>query len=311
MHLAVLLWGFTGILGRLITLSAPVMVWYRMGLTALFIGIIISYRKLWQKLERKDVKKVIGIGLLFAVHWVAFYASIKLANASIALVCLSTASVFTAVLDPVINKKKINPIEIGLSLIAILGVYCIYIMYPAEEELNPKHQAMIDFPLGLGLGIIASIISAIFTVFNKPLAGKYEPRLLVFYEMLVGFIFLSLAAPLYIQQNPSEELIPLGWNILWVFCLVYFCTVLGQSLAMTALKQLSTFTVTFSVNLEPVYGIILAFIFFDEQEQLSAGFYLGMGLIALSVLLQVMLLIRNSKKQKIPVKITEAKKSIR
>ncbi|RQO30503.1 EamA family transporter [Taibaiella sp. KBW10] len=301
MHLAVLLWGFTGILGRVITLSAPVLVWYRMGLTALFIGIILSYRKLWQKLERKDVKKVVGIGLLYAIHWVAFYASIKLANASIALVCLSTASVFTAVLDPILNKKKINPLEIGLSLIAILGVYCIYVMYPAEDELKPDKKAMLDFPLGLALGILASVISAIFTVFNKPLAGKYEPRLLVFYEMMIGFIFLTIVAPLYIYQNPAEPLIPFNWDIIWIFCLVYFCTVLGQSLAMTALKDLSTFTVTFSVNLEPVYGIILAFIFFDEQEQLSAGFYIGMGLIALSVLLQVSLLIRNSRKQKVLV----------
>lgn len=298
MHLAVLLWGFTGILGRLITLSAPVLVWYRMGLTALFIGIILSYRKLWQKISAPDLKKIIGIGLLFAVHWVAFYASIKLANASIALVCLSTASVFTAVLDPVLNRKKINPLEIGLSLIAILGVYFIYAMYPAAEGALPAKNAMLNFPLGLGLGILASVISAIFTVFNKPLTSKYEPRLLVFYEMLTGFVFLTLLAPWYLYQYPAEKMVPYDWDILWIFCLVYFCTVLGQSLAMSALKHLSTFTVTFSVNLEPVYGIILAFIFFKEHEQLSTGFYVGMGLIALSVLLQVTLLIRNSRKQK-------------
>jgi drug/metabolite transporter (DMT)-like permease len=298
MHLAVLLWGFTGILGRLITLSAPVLVWYRMGLTALFIGIILSYRKLWQKVSAVDMRKIIGIGLLFAVHWVAFYASIKLANASIALVCLSTASVFTAVLDPLLNRKKINPLEVGLSLIAILGVYFIYAMYPAEESNPAAVHTMENFPLGLGLGILASVISAIFTVFNKPLTSKYEPRLLVFYEMLTGFIFLTLLAPLYLYQYPGEKVLPMDWDIVWIFCLVYFCTVVGQSLAMSALKHLSTFTVTFSVNLEPVYGIILAFIFFKEHEQLSGGFYVGMGLIALSVLLQVTLLIRNSRKQK-------------
>lgn len=293
MHLAVLFWGFTGVLGKLIELSAPVLVWYRMGLTALILAIIIQYRNLWVKLSKRDLIQVVGIGLLFAVHWVAFYASIKLANASIALVCLSTASVFTAVIDPLLNRRGINPLEIGLSLIAILGVYLIYALQ------NPAQQAsMVNFPLGLLLGIAASIISAIFTVFNKPLTQRYPPRLLVFYEMLVGFLILSLAAPFYLNQNPGERILTIDWEILWMFCLVYFCTVLGQSLAMSALKELSTFTATFTVNLEPVYGVIIAFLVFQEQKEVGSGFFIGVGVIALSVLLQTFLVIKNGRKQK-------------
>lgn len=293
MHLAVLLWGFTGVLGKLISLSAPVLVWYRMGLTALFLAIIIQYRHLWQKVSRKDMWRIVGIGLLFAIHWVMFYASIKLANASIALVCLSTASVFTAVIDPLLNRKKINPVEIGLSIIAIIGVYLIYALQGQEAQHN-----MINFSLGLALGIGASIISAVFTVFNKPLTSKYEPRILVFYEMLTGFLFLSLLGPLYIFKNPEEPLLLQNMDIVWVLCLVYFCTVLGQSLAMSALRQLSSFTVSFTVNLEPLYGIIFAFVFLSEHKEVNWGFYAGVGVITLSVLLQTFLMIRNGRKLK-------------
>lgn len=293
MHLAVLLWGFTGVLGKLITLSAPVLVWYRMGLTALFLAIILQYRHLWQRVSARDMLRLVGIGILFAVHWVMFYAAIKLANASVALVCLSTASVFTAVIDPLLNRKRIDPMEIILSLIAIIGVYLIYVLRSEKEG-----EAMVNFPLGLLLGILASVISAIFTVFNKPLTQKYEPRILVFYEMLMGFLFLSVLAPFYIFYNSEEPLLAVDWDILWLFCLVYFCTVLGQSLAMSALKQLSSFTVTFTVNLEPLYGIAFAFLFLHEHKEVNWGFYTGVGVIALSVLLQTILMIRNGRRAK-------------
>jgi drug/metabolite transporter (DMT)-like permease len=293
MHLAVFFWGFTGILGKLISLSAPVLVWYRMGFTALFIAVIIQYRKQWQKIVGRDMWRIIGIGLLFAIHWVMFYAAIKLANSSIALICLSTASVFTALIDPLVNKRKINLIEIALSIIAIVGVYLIYALQGEKEQ-----QKMVNFPLGLLLAVLAAIISAIFTVFNKPLTNKYEPRLLVFYEMLTGFVFLSVLAPMYLFKFPEEPLLAKDWDILWVFCLVYFCTVLGQSLAMSALKHLSTFTVTFTVNLEPLYGIAFAFILFNEHKELGWGFYAGVACIALSVLLQTFFMIRSSKRAK-------------
>ncbi|HTO15104.1 MAG TPA: DMT family transporter [Edaphocola sp.] len=293
MHIAVLLWGFTGVLGKVISLSAPVLVWYRMGLTALFIAIIIHYRKLWQKILKPDLKKLILIGLLFSIHWVMFYSAIKLANASIALICLSTSSVFTAVIEPLSTGKRINPREIGLSLIAIFGVYLIY-------ALKDEHTIgqMVNFPLGLLLGLIASVLSAVFTVLNKPLTRKYEPRLLVFYEMMIGFIFLTIVAPFYISNNPGEPLLMQGWDIVWILCLVYFCTVLGQILAMNALKNLSSFTVTFMVNLEPLYGILLAFLLLNEHKEANLGFYLGVSVIGFSVLLQSFIIVRQSKKNK-------------
>lgn len=293
MHLAVLLWGFTGVLGRAISLSAPVLVWYRMLLAAIILGFILIFRKKWQPIAKKDILKLIGIGVLVAVHWLCFYGSIKLANTSIAVVCLATASVFIAVLEPVINKGKIKANELALGLLALVGMLCIYLLHP-EEDVHPAH-VMINFKLGLVLGLIAAVISAVFTIFNKPLAEKYSARPLVFWEMLSGFAFLSLFLPFYLKQMPQESFLPAGWDYLWLLLLGYCCTVWGQSLAMSALKQLSAFTTAISVNLEPVYAILLAFIIFQENQELGYGFYVGMSLIFSSVALQIFLSIREGR----------------
>jgi len=294
-HLAVLLWGFTGILGKAISLTAPVLVWYRMLITAVILAIIITRRSEWIKIIRKDMIRIVGIGMMYAVHWVAFYASIKYANASIAMVCLATASVFTALLDPLVNKGKFNFVEIFLSFIAVTGVYCIYALQP---HLSGSENGMVNFKFGLILGVIASIISAIFTVLNKPLAEKYPARTLVFYEMTTGFSFLCLIAPYYIYTHPTEVLLPQGMDYYWIFLLSYCCTVWGQSLAMSALKKLSAFTITLSVNLEPVYGIILAFLIFKENKQLGYGFYVGMAFIFMSLVMQVIIILFKNKAAK-------------
>lgn len=286
-HLAVLLWGFTGILGKAISLPAPVLVWYRMLLSAVVLAIILTYRGDWRAIVKKDMLRIVTIGMLFAVHWVSFYASIKYANASIAMVCLATASAFTSFIDPILNKGKFNYQEIFLSLIAVTGVYCIYALQPQDAANTAQ---MPDFKLGVILGVLASILSAIFTVLNKPLASKYQPRTLVFYEMAIGFLFLSCIAPFYLLQQPvSIPLLPQGWDYVWLFILSYCCTVWAQSLSMAALKNLSAFTVTLSVNLEPVYGIILAFLIFKENTQLGYGFYIGMSFIFLSLVLQIVI----------------------
>jgi drug/metabolite transporter (DMT)-like permease len=292
-HLAVLLWGFTGVLGRAISVGPMVLVWYRMLITALIIGIIISYRREWVKIDKEDRGRILGIGIMYAIHWVAFYAAIKFANASIGMVCLATSSLFTAILDPLMKRRSINRIELLLSLIAMGGVACIYIL-----QDDAKGEPMRKFELGIVLAVAAAIISAIFTVLNKPLAGKYQPRNLVFYEMSAGFLFLSLLAPFFLMLEPDAELLPQGLDYLWIFLLSYCCTVWGQNLAMSALKKLSPFTITLSVNVEPIYGVLLAFLIYQENKQLGLGFYLGMTLIFISLALQVGTVMRRSRRVK-------------
>jgi len=289
LHAAVLLWGFTGVLGRAISLDAPVLVWYRMLLTALFMAGILTYRRQWTPVSRKDMVQLILVGCLMGLHWVAFYGAIKFANASIALVCLSTASVFTSLLDPFVNKGKYDYREVLLGLLALAGVYFIY-----------QFQQL--YGLGIVFGVIAAILSSVFTVLNKRVAHKYPARTMVFYEMTTGWLFITLLLPLQFIYLPQTRFFPTATNLfgeqfwqndwLWLVVLSLCCTVWAQSLALTALKKLSSFTVTLSVNLEPVYGMLLAFFFYHENKDLSSGFFVGMGLILLSVVLQMARLLR-------------------
>lgn len=297
LHLAVFLWGFTGVLGRAITLDAAVLVWWRVLLTALFVAFFLTLRRQWVKVERKDFSRLIAVGSLMAIHWVAFYGSIKASNASVALICLSTASVFTAVLDPLVNKSKFDKWEVGIGVIALAGVWLIY-------------RAQLAFGWGILLGVIAAILSAVFTVLNKPISTKYPARTVVFWEMTTGVVLLSALLPfvadaLHIERwwprQASTEICttasdfwagaktflaaPNDW--LWLILLSLCCTVWAQSLAVSALRKLSSFTVTLSVNLEPLYGMALAFFLFNEAQELTAGFAWGVGLIFLSVVLQM------------------------
>jgi len=289
MHVAVLLWGFTGVLGRAISLDAPVLVWYRMLLTALFMAVLLFYRRQWVRIVPRDMLRLVAVGCLMGLHWVAFYGAIKYANISIALVCLSTASVFTSLLDPIVNKGKFNFKELLLGLLALAGVYFIY-----------QFQQL--FGLGILFGVIAAILSSVFTVLNKSVAHKYPSRTMVFYEMTTGWVFITLLLPLQFYFFPQTRFLPHVTNLLgpawagndwlWLVILSLCCTVWAQSLALNALKKLSSFTVTLSVNLEPVYGIVLAFLCYKENRQLQSGFFIGMGLILLSVILQVVMLLR-------------------
>lgn len=298
MHLAVLLWGFTGVLGRAISLDAPVLVWHRMWMTALFMAVILSVRKQWVNIEKRDFVQLALVGLLMGLHWVAFYGSIKFANISIALVCLSTASIFTSLLDPFVNKSKHDLKELMLGSLAFVGVYLIY-----------RFQQF--YGLGILFGVLAAVLSSVFTVLNKRIASKYPARTMVFYEMATGWVFISALLPIVFYYLPQTRMAPYSDNLLgttwwhndwlWLVVLSLCCTVWAQSLALNALKRLSSFTATLSVNLEPVYGILLAFLFYNENKEiifdqrtqgLNWGFISGMSLILLSVVLQMLRLLK-------------------
>lgn len=297
MNLAVLLWGFTGVLGRAITLDAPVLVWYRMLLTALFMAFILTYRRQWVRIQKQDMKQLALVGSLMALHWVAFYGAIKLANASIALICLSTASIFTTLTDAYLHKNKIDLKELMIGALALLGVFFMYLI--PELEKNIANKTVVD-PLpyrnmGILAGVVAAILSSVFTVLNKRIANKYPARTMVFYEMGTGWLLITFLLPVQFFYLPETRLLPGIEDLLWLVILSLCCTVWAQSLALSALKHISSFTATLSVNLEPLYGILLAFIFFKENQELSWGFYAGMGLILCSVLLQMMRLLKPGK----------------
>ena len=273
LHIAVFLAGFTAILGKLIGLNEGILVWYRMLLTVLALTAILYFRKQLLKLSFSSAIMIFGVGVVIAVHWVTFYGSVKYGNVSIAVVCISASGFFTAFFDPLINRREISLVEVILGAVAIAGIYIIFDFHP-------------QYKLGIIFGIISAIGSSLFPVFNKRLLAKYDPETLTLYEMGGGLLSLTLLVPFYLQFFPAAYYLPTLYDWLWLLLLALVCTVLCFDLQLNSLKKLTPFTCNLAYNLEPVYGIILAFIFFRENKDLNSKFYLGVGLILLAVILQ-------------------------
>ena len=273
LHTAVFLAGFTAILGKLIGLNEGLLVWYRLMITVVVLALLLYFKKQLQLIPVKDVLKILGVGLIVAIHWVSFYGSVKYGNVSIAVVCISASGFFTAFFEPLIFKQRIVLAEILLSLIAIAGIYIIF-------DFHPQYKTGIIF------GVISAIGSSLFPIFNKKLLLRFTPSTLTLYELGGGFVALSILIPLYLLQFPAAYYLPTATDWLWLLVLACVCTVLCFDLQLNALKKISPFTANIAYNMEPVYGIILAFIFFHENKLLESYFYLGVGLIILSVVLQ-------------------------
>ena len=283
LHIAVFLAGFTAILGKLITLNEGLLVWFRLLITVITLGAILYFKKQLLRIPFKDLLKIFGTGAIVAIHWVTFYGSVKYANVSVALVCFSASGFFTAFFEPLIIKRKISFSEVGLGLIAIAGIYIIFDFHP-------------QYTLGIIFGIISAIGSSIFPIFNKKLLLIYSPKILTLYELGGGLLALTILVPFYLMQFKALYYFPSGSDWLWLLVLAWLCTVISFDLQLNALKKVSAFTASLTYNLEPVYGIILAFIFFKENENLNPAFYFGVALILLAVVLQ-MLRIRRQYKQ--------------
>jgi len=274
LHISVLLAGFTGILGVFIQLNELPLVWYRMGITAITLLFILLWRKQAFAITPWKILLFLGIGVLIALHWVFFYASIKLANVSIGLVCFAATSFFTAVLEPLFNRKKAHTVEVGLGLLSLLGIYIIF-------------QFDVKFRTGILFGLGSALIAALFSIFNKKNIHKAAPQTIMLIEMTGGFLLLTILLPFYLQQNPTAKWIPTIPDLFWLLILAWLCTVLAMELMLKALRNISAFTQNLTLNLEPVYGILLAFILFHENKYLNSSFYWGIFCIALSVIIQM------------------------
>lgn len=274
LHLAVFLWGFTGVLGKLIQLNEGLLVWYRLLITIAALLLIFSFNKSFEKVSLKTKVNLMSIGVVVALHWVFFYGSIKYANVSISLICLSCISFFTALLEPIIVKTRFSFIDIGLSIISILGIALIF-------HFDNKYRT------GILLGLISAAFSSIFSTYNKKNVNAASSQSIMFYELIGGFIFLSLLLPFYLKVLPTQQLLPTFKDAIWLVLLSLVCTVWAMDLSLQALKKVSAFTLNLTLNLEPVYGIVLAFIIYKEQKDLSNTFYWGFALIILSVVLQM------------------------
>ena len=274
LHMAVFLAGFTAILGKLISLNEGLLVWYRMLITVLVLAAWMYYKKQLHLIPKKDILKIAGVGLILALHWVTFYGSVKYANVSVALVCFSATGFFTALLEPMLLRKKMVWKELALGLLAMTGIYIIF-------DFHPQYKT------GILFGLIAALGSAMFPIMNKQLLLRFTPRTLTLYEISGGFLLLSFILPLYLHFFPATHFVPTLADTGWLLVLAVVCTILCFDLQLQALKKISAFTANLTYNLEPVYGIIMAFIFFGESKLLHPGFYWGLALILLAICLQM------------------------
>ena len=289
LHIAVFLAGFTAILGKLILLNEALLVWYRILITVLVLGAWMLFKKQLQRLPAKDLVKIAGVGLITALHWVTFYGSVKYANVSVALVCFSATGFFTALLEPILLRKKMQWAELFLGLLAITGIYIIF-------DFHPQYKT------GILFGILSAMGSALFPVFNKQLLIKFSPATLTFYEMGGGLLFLSFLIPFYLYFFPAFYYFPSVSDWGWLIILAVLCTAVSFNLQLNALKKISAFTANLTYNLEPVYGIILAFIFLGESKNLHKGFYWGLAFILLAIILQMFVVWQQLKKKRLSLK---------
>jgi len=284
LHIAVFLAGFTGILGRLISLNEGMIVWYRLLFTAVTMWVLFGFLKKIHKIPLTDILKIGGVGFIAAMHWVTFYGSIKYSNVSVALICFSAISFFTALFEPLILRKKINWTEMFLGLMTIGGIYIIF-------HFDAQYKT------GIIIGLISAILAALFPIYNRQFLERgINVETMLTWQQTGGLITLSILLPFYLQQFPVESFFPDIENLLWLLVLAWFCSVIAFQFSSNALKRLSAFTVNLTFNLEPVYGILLAFLVYKENELLSKWFYIGFAIIAAALIIHILLLIKYEKK---------------
>ncbi len=270
LHFAIFLWGFTAILGKLISFAEIPLVWHRLWITCLSFFLIPG---IFQSVREVPVARrftFAGIGIVVALHWVAFYGSIKYSNASFALSALATSSLFTSFLEPAITKSRFNLYDVLLGLLVIVGISLIF-------SVNKVYTK------GLIWGIAAAFLAALFSTLNKKYIDDYPGKAISLLELGAGFFFLSI---LLVFTTPAAEftaLIPGGKDLLLLVLLAVGCTTIPYLLSIHALRYISAFTSNLSINMEPIYGIAMAVAFLGESKELNGNFYLGTLLILLAV----------------------------
>jgi drug/metabolite transporter (DMT)-like permease len=283
LHIAVFLAGFTGLLGKLISFNEGMIVWYRLLFTAVTMWILFGFMKKLRRIPVIDILKIGGVGFIAALHWVTFYGSIKYSNISVALVCFSAIGFFTALFEPLILRRKINWVELLLGLITIAGIYIIF-------RFDGKYQT------GIIIGVISAVLASLFPIFNREFLKRINVETMLTWQQTGGLIALSVLLPFYLKKFPVQHFIP-GWEDLgWLLVLAWFCSVIAFQFSSNALKKLSAFTVNLTYNLEPVYGIILAFIVKKENEFLSKWFYIGFAVIAVALIIHITMLLKVERK---------------
>jgi drug/metabolite transporter (DMT)-like permease len=269
-HFCVILWGFTAILGKLITLQALALVWWRMLIVVAALALVPTVWRGLRAMPLRLIAAYAGIGCLVALHWLTFYAAIKLANASVAATCMGVGPAFLALVEPWLTGRRFDARELALGVLVIPGVVLVAGGVPASMHL------------GLGVGILSALLVALFGALNKRLVEHADPLTVTGVELGAGTLLLTALAPLLPHDGPLLP-IPDLHDLILLLILSIGCTLLPYTVALAALRKLSAFYVQLATNLEPIYAIALAIVLLGEQRELGLMFYLGVAIILLSV----------------------------
>jgi len=272
-HFCVALWGFTAILGKLITLPAPALVWWRMGLVTVALLLLPRVWRGLSQLSPRLYAIYAGIGVVVALHWLTFYGAIKLANASVAASCMALGSVFAAMIEPVVTRRRFEPRELALGIAVIPGVVLVAGGVPAGMRL------------GIVVGVISAFLTALFGTLNKRYVDRADPFTVTCLELGAGALFLSLLLP-WLPHVGATFPLPGASDACYLLLLALGCTLLPFTLALVALRHIRAFDAQIALNLEPVYAIVLAIVLLDEHRELKPLFYVGVAILLLAVFVQ-------------------------
>lgn len=285
LHMIIFMWGFTGILGVLISIDADSIVWFRLLIASLSLALFMMFAKHSFRVSSLNrLWAIFGVGVIVGLHWLTFYESIKLSTASLGILCLSTTTIHVTWLEPIILKKKFSWLEFGLGLCVIPGIYLVANDFSADEFL------------ALLIGLSSALFAALFAVFNAKFVENDRPSVITLYEMISATIVMT--ALMLFKSKIVPELFDLSLSdFLWLLFLGIFCTSLAFLVVVQIVKTLGAFTVSLSINLEPIYTILLAIVILNENEALGTNFYLGALIILLVVLLNAFLKAPRVKKK--------------
>src|SRR6201996_2201219 len=270
LHFTVFIWGFTSILGELISISAVQLVWYRVAIAGVSLFAYFKFNRTSYRVSRKMMIQLMLTGGLVALHWILFFGAIKQSTVSVTLVCLSSMTLFTAIFEPIINRERISKLEIIAGILIIIGIFLIF-----------KFET--QYTKGIIMGLLSAMCASLFSIINSRLVKKVEATVITLYELAGGFTWISLYLLFTGGFNKSMLLKPA--DIGYLLILGTICTSLAYVAGVSVMKEFSAFKVALITNLEPVYGIIMAFIFFGDLRKLTPGFGVGAVIILSTIFL--------------------------
>lgn len=277
-----LIFGLTGILGKLISINSYLLVWYRVLIAVMGISCYFLIIKTSIKVTKKQLISLLLVGVIIAAHWVTFFEAIKQSTVSVALVCLSSSTLFTSLLEPLYFKRKVYFYEIIFGVFIIIGLYCIF-------------SFEITHSIGILLSIISALLASWFTVINGKMIKQVSSKVISYYELIGAVLVLSLFLIFSKGFNTNAWMMPTT-DVKWILILGLVCTAFAFILSVEVMKKIPPFTVTMSVNLEPIYSILLAILIWPESEKMSSGFYLGASIVLITIFLNAIVKRRMKKK---------------